>query len=296
VFISRLLFLFPQAIKVILSAPGLTLQKVSILCGGPDWPTSVLTGILRLQLSQMLIGSIPIFFLIAPCVLAGGFQNLLVTCEDGTVPVSDGTGGRVLAEAGEEEGSSMFASLATISLLFATLTQTGALLIAMYYIEQVCSPPPTNKDALGVPQPDEYSPRSLLPGPQVASERAEELMAMPKDEEVEEKDAKIREKAKVYYELTDWNRKDFPFWVRVVLVTGALSLSMCCYMAQILGASCFRVSLIIERISCNVLPLVTHAHTHATLTPFRHNWPYRISKYPAILLRLSTRVGSTATF
>jgi hypothetical protein len=115
----------PQAIKLILEKPGLTLQKVSILCGGPDWPTSVLTGILRLKLSQMLLGSVPIFFLIAPCVLAGGFQNLLPS------PGETGTTKE------EDAQSATFASLATISLLFATLTQSGALLIAMYYIEQV---------------------------------------------------------------------------------------------------------------------------------------------------------------
>eukprot|EP01047_Picozoa_sp_COSAG01_P047440 COSAG01_NODE_4531_length_4948_cov_5.839905_9_plen_106_part_00 len=33
-----------KAIKVILDTKGLNLKKVAILCGGPDWPTSVLTG------------------------------------------------------------------------------------------------------------------------------------------------------------------------------------------------------------------------------------------------------------
>ena len=50
------------------------IAKVSILCGGPDWPTSVLTGILRLSLIQMQIGTLPIIGLVAPCVFAGAFQ------------------------------------------------------------------------------------------------------------------------------------------------------------------------------------------------------------------------------
>merc|ERR1740138_1609322 len=60
-----------RAIELILRAPGLRFNKVVILCGGPDWPTSVLTGILRLNVFQMLLGTLPIIVLIVPCVLAG---------------------------------------------------------------------------------------------------------------------------------------------------------------------------------------------------------------------------------
>jgi len=44
-----------------------------ILCGGPDWPTSVLAGILRLSLFQCLLGTAPIIFSIAPMALTGSF-------------------------------------------------------------------------------------------------------------------------------------------------------------------------------------------------------------------------------
>merc|ERR1719387_2476744 len=60
-----------RAVEFILKKPGLRFDKVVILCGGPDWPTSVLTGILRLNVFQMLLGTLPIVVLIAPCVLAG---------------------------------------------------------------------------------------------------------------------------------------------------------------------------------------------------------------------------------
>jgi hypothetical protein len=43
-----------RAVKKILSKPGMSLEKVYILVGGPDWPTSVLTGILKLKLSQVM--------------------------------------------------------------------------------------------------------------------------------------------------------------------------------------------------------------------------------------------------
>ena len=42
-----------------------------ILCGGPDWPTSVLTGILNLSVIKMLIGSAPVVIIIVPCTVLG---------------------------------------------------------------------------------------------------------------------------------------------------------------------------------------------------------------------------------
>lgn len=53
---------------------GLSLGKVCILCAGPDWPTSVLTGILKCKWSEMMIGTIPVYFLIVPMVVTGAFQ------------------------------------------------------------------------------------------------------------------------------------------------------------------------------------------------------------------------------
>jgi len=62
-----------RSIEKILQTRGLNLPKVSVLVGGPDWPTSVLTGILDLPLCSMLYGTLPVVFLIAPCCISGGF-------------------------------------------------------------------------------------------------------------------------------------------------------------------------------------------------------------------------------
>jgi membrane protein DedA with SNARE-associated domain len=50
-----------RAIRYNLSQKGLTPAKVAILCGGPDWPTSVLCGILRLPLYECLLGTLPVY-------------------------------------------------------------------------------------------------------------------------------------------------------------------------------------------------------------------------------------------
>mmetsp|Transcript_11331 Transcript_11331/g.30471 ORF Transcript_11331/g.30471 Transcript_11331/m.30471 type:complete len:1089 (+) Transcript_11331:52-3318(+) len=64
---------FIRTIESVLRKPGMSIGKVAILCGGPDWPTSVLAGILRLSLLQMELGTTPIIFFVAPFSLSGSF-------------------------------------------------------------------------------------------------------------------------------------------------------------------------------------------------------------------------------
>lgn len=62
-----------RAVENVLRQPGMSLGKVAILCGGPDWPTSVGAGILRLSLLEMELGTMPIVFFVVPSVLTGSF-------------------------------------------------------------------------------------------------------------------------------------------------------------------------------------------------------------------------------
>jgi hypothetical protein len=98
-----------RAIRRLLRKPGLSVPKVMILIGGPDWPTSVLTGILRLSWLQMQIGTAPIVFLIIPMVASGAF--LLKTSEGG-----------------------LWGPLTDVTIAVAALSQIVAILLAMYYI------------------------------------------------------------------------------------------------------------------------------------------------------------------
>merc|ERR1712238_315662 len=50
-----------RSMKVILGEKGMGIAKVSILVGGPDWPTSVLCGIMDLPLLPVLFGTLPLF-------------------------------------------------------------------------------------------------------------------------------------------------------------------------------------------------------------------------------------------
>jgi len=59
--------------RSILSQRGMTLRKVIVLTGMPDWPISVLCGILDLPLLPILVGTLPEVFKILPNCMAIGF-------------------------------------------------------------------------------------------------------------------------------------------------------------------------------------------------------------------------------
>jgi hypothetical protein len=105
-----------RAVREILIQPGLTPGKVCVLCGGPDWPTSVLTGILGLSFPKMLFGSIPVAFLILPCVAAGA-----LLAHPKNTPDSEGP----------------WKTISGVTLAISAMMQTLAMIAAMYFIEGV---------------------------------------------------------------------------------------------------------------------------------------------------------------
>ena len=76
-----------KAINFLLRQPGVTLAKVSIMCGGPDWPTSVLCGFLKLSLPNLLLGLTPMFLMTVPTTLTGAFLNPPTASYNNLVPL-----------------------------------------------------------------------------------------------------------------------------------------------------------------------------------------------------------------
>mmetsp|Transcript_27340 Transcript_27340/g.41158 ORF Transcript_27340/g.41158 Transcript_27340/m.41158 type:complete len:932 (+) Transcript_27340:150-2945(+) len=110
-----------RAMKLVLREPGLGIPKVSILIGGPDWPTSVLCGIMGLRLLPVLVGTLPIVFLILPTLLTGSFTYMADVRDELT---------------GEHE----FPWAGTMATVFAALTglvQFGSMVVAAFYLERV---------------------------------------------------------------------------------------------------------------------------------------------------------------
>ena len=132
-----------RAIKFILSGP-VDIASVCILCGGPDWPTSVTTGILGLSLVQMLKGSLPVFFVILPTCMAGALQ--LRAAEGGS-----------------------WAAMAAMMLTMCGVVQSGAGLGAMHFIEETID---KHEDELRAMPDDEAVKKLDLATTAAAKERA----------------------------------------------------------------------------------------------------------------------------
>ncbi|CAK0789102.1 unnamed protein product [Prorocentrum cordatum] len=99
-----------RTVESVLRKPGLSIGKVAILCGGPDWPVSVLCGILDLSLLQCELGTTPILIYIIPCSLCGSMY----------LRASDGAEWEAAASA----------------MVFATTFMTGLLLVVMAWAVQ----------------------------------------------------------------------------------------------------------------------------------------------------------------
>jgi len=117
---------FTRAIEKILKTSGLNLPKVAVLVGGPDWPTSVLCGILRLNLLQCVIGTMPVILVSTPCVLAGAFMTgpeepKEVTAQPGTSTASD---------------TGIWSTLYSAMLAFSAIGQMASGVLALYFIQE----------------------------------------------------------------------------------------------------------------------------------------------------------------
>mmetsp|Transcript_825 Transcript_825/g.2049 ORF Transcript_825/g.2049 Transcript_825/m.2049 type:complete len:1120 (-) Transcript_825:99-3458(-) len=120
-----------KATERILLQRGLRLSKVAVLVGCPDWPTSALCGLLRLNLFQCLLGTTPVIFASAPCVLAGAFM---------VHPDDDIT------------------ALSNIMMVISLCVQMGSGVIAMYYVQEISS---KYSQELSIPRP-EHAPVAAL--------------------------------------------------------------------------------------------------------------------------------------
>jgi hypothetical protein len=123
-----------RSIRYLLTRPGLNFPKVAILVGGPDWPTSVTTGILRLSVREMLIGTLPVFFLIAPTTLAGAF--MLKASHAANASGIDTLCRETAVSSLATDDTSAWTSIADIGLLCTGLAQGLGLVAAAYYIEK----------------------------------------------------------------------------------------------------------------------------------------------------------------
>eukprot|EP00804_Cyclotella_cryptica_P010315 CCRYP_012242-RC/>CCRYP_012242-RC protein AED:0.25 eAED:0.25 QI:1435/0.88/0.8/1/0.77/0.5/10/1334/884 len=122
-----------RAMRLVLGKSGLSVPKVAILIGGPDWPTSVLCGIMKLSLFQIMVGTLPIVVLIFPTCLMGGLLYMASLDSD--------TGNPEIPWSG---------TAATICASFAAAVQFGSMIVAAYYLEQASEQRRDEVDAIEI--------------------------------------------------------------------------------------------------------------------------------------------------
>lgn len=110
-----------RAMKLVLQEPGLGIAKVCILVGGPDWPTSVLCGIMDLALFPILFGTLPIIFLIIPTLLTGSFTYMTDSADENT----------------DELLYPWAGTMATVFAAITALVQFGSMVVAAFFLERV---------------------------------------------------------------------------------------------------------------------------------------------------------------
>ena len=194
--------LFIRALRKILSEPGMHLSKVAVLIGGPDWPTSVLTGIMGLPLPQMLLGSTPIIFLIIPCVLTGAFQ---LKSPDKLC----GGDSPCTCDVADDDDSQIWESLGVFIILFTAMTQSASSILAMYYVDMYI---------------DKYE---------------KELMSNEtyRDVEVEKLEKEEAKKREAYAHVTKW--ENMPLLMKRWLFVGSVCCSWLVWMTNSFYANCF---------------------------------------------------------
>eukprot|EP00970_Alexandrium_tamarense_P018468 scaffold13340_cov212-Alexandrium_tamarense.AAC.23 len=121
-----------KAMRLVLGKGGLSVPKVAILIGGPDWPTSVLCGIMKLSLFQIMLGTVPVIFLIFPTCLTGALLYMASLEIDGN-PVYPWAG-----------------TVSTITASFTAIVQFGSMVVAAYYLEQTADKRAADVEALPI--------------------------------------------------------------------------------------------------------------------------------------------------
>jgi hypothetical protein len=211
-----------RAIRVCLMQKGLSPAKIAILCGGPDWPTSVLCGILRIPLHESLIGTAPVLVLyLGFTTLAGAFQiKMGGSCDTANAaaaaaadlgvlspsppPPMPSPPPLIMASAGEANYWQMGGAVA---LGVAMIGMTCTSFAAVYFMENT-----------------------------IANKRAE-CDAFPVDQEVEAREHKVAAKRRAYRDATAWVA--LPCSARLLLASSVLLMTAACHLAGTLGSYCF---------------------------------------------------------
>ena len=205
-----------KAMRLVLGKNGLSVPKVAILIGGPDWPTSVLCGIMRLKLLQIILGTAPIVVLISPTCLTGALLYM--------------------ASLKTDTGNPEFPWAGTVSTITASLT--AIVQVRRYILIWIHLYECTHKLA---PHCNCYQFGSMIVAAyyleRTAAKHAAAIEAIPDDREVKEADDKAAHLKRCYLDVTQWSC--LPFFAKILIQTSLGCIITSSYMVQLFSNLCF---------------------------------------------------------
>jgi len=192
-----------RSVEKILQTRGLNLPKVAILVGGPDWPTSVLCGILKLSLPQILWGTCPVIFVSSPCVFAGAFLAA------GGKPCNNSAPFLPPVDPNEiVDESANYGTYASTMMIVSAIVQLCSMGLAMYYILETMQ---KHGDELAKPR-KEHEP-------------------------IEELTRQKEHYMRCYADITEWHVLDKSR--KPILIASAVMMIYCCYVFMLFDGICF---------------------------------------------------------
>ena len=206
-----------RAIRYCLMQPGLSIPKIAILCGGPDWPTSVLCGILGVPLKEAIIGTAPVLPLyLAYTVMAGAFTLKLSSDCAADTPAAGVNSpsppppppfpppGTAYASTGD---TNYWEMASAVALGVAMISMSCTSFAAVYFMEDTIE------------------------------NKRKECEAFPVDEEVEAREKKVQRRKAAYKAVTSWDA--LPKLDKYLLGTSLFLMTLSCHIAGIFGSLCF---------------------------------------------------------
>lgn len=205
-----------RAMHVVLADPKFTLNKVFVLVGGPDWPVSVLCGILNLNILPIMVGTIPVIILVLPCVFAGSFAYMGSMEDENGVDTYPWAGRSISLK--DTYALSFKVSYASTTPLFAdTMAAVSSACVA---------------GVMGI-----FTLSAANAVKETFEKNKDKIDAIPLDEEVKMADEVAERKANAYSKAVVWS--NVPFCAKVSLILSVITMILCVFMLALFTAQCF---------------------------------------------------------
>jgi len=211
-----------RAMGLVLGVDGLSMAKLFWLVAGPDWPTTVLTGILGLPFGPVFVGSSPAIILIAPTVFAAAALLQIESSDD--LPCYGQAADPLAANSTNshhaDDTAGLWLTISTLCIAFTVGVQVVFLILGGFAVSKVLR------------------------------EQTDFLQTMPVDEDVKAYDEQAKQNRLLKDATTDW--ETVPCCIKIILKTGAATMCLSIYLVLLMPGYCFVPYSLTDTIACTL--------------------------------------------